>query len=162
MRHTCFTMRRRVCEARKEMSGCEVFDGSQEGPEVCDRSGSLVCSLIVGARCRSQTATCTGHCATLFHWVAVASRRARESDRLFCIGTNGCKNAYFPFDGARLLLSSTPRGRYGVQATESHDENNFGFPSCNISTVGVPPVSLSEAWYNCVESLLSEISYRTS
>ena len=48
---------------------------------------------------------CTCHCDTLFHWVAGASRRAHESDRLFCMGTNSCKNAYFPIGDARLLLS---------------------------------------------------------
>ena len=42
---------------------------------------------------------CTCHCDTLFHWV---SRRAHESDRLFCMGTNSCKNASFPIDGALL------------------------------------------------------------
>ena len=36
---------------------------------------------------------------------------------------------------------SIRRSRYGDQATESHDEDAFEFPSCNISTVGVPTIS---------------------
>ena len=48
-----------------------------------------------------QRSTCTCHCATLFHWVAGASRSANESDRLLCMSTRSYNTAYFPADGVR-------------------------------------------------------------
>ena len=52
-----------------------------------------------------QPSGCTCHCDNLFHWVAAASRRARESDRQLSMSTGSCKNAYFPIDRARRQLS---------------------------------------------------------
>ena len=107
-------MLKRVCEARREISGCETLDGSRECPESTDGSQdrSFAERLLREMHITDsyQPSGCTCHCATLLHRVVGppgvhtqnASRRA-HAERLLCTSTRS-EIWNFPTNGAATIL----------------------------------------------------------